>query len=722
MTETQIDARESTPAPSVQQDTSPATINDDRAMEMATAHKRWLSTGGKQGVRANFRNQLCQGVTFSTNLAQADFHGARFERCVFAPTVDLTEADFSEADLTGVNLSEVSTLSEHRLGASKMSYAKLPDRWSFGGLEIARDAAARAEKLLFLLIASCATVVVVARIIPHPQLFQATEGIRLPVLGLTVPVRTFFNLAPWLLLVVYLYLLATLAKLWKALRDLPAILPNHRLLFREIPASPNFSVMPFGWCWRTFAAPDKEADEARELRRLTRMDRWLAIVTVWWMTPLTIGWVWLSYLPRHAVVDTRIHVVAVVLGVAASVASYGKMLAHLTRGFGDHTPRRLTLPAWVGGGRSTMDILLYTGPEERPTSPNAPRFLRYGTVATCVAATLLSVSVVSQIALKDSACDDEVARYQDKRGGCYRLAANLERAEMKEVQLQEQNLNRAFLHGANLRDGHFEDAWMRGAQLSDVRAEEANFKDAHLENAILWEARLEKARLKEAYLNGADLRGAFLTGARLQGAFLSGAKLSGANLSNAIVCGAQITPGVTLAGIIGDPHGEEIWAGRSHQGLPGEGLGPVRPAYLKEKEDREGFTRWATAERQVERLAAYVIAQAPGGWLDRDTLRALVNGVELSMGASTQRRQIALYAFLGSYARRLDRDSVAYTPELRARLAYFIGTVQQKARNHCVLPAHTELPGAGPAPSPSAVWNAKVGSSGPAVRTGLRRT
>ncbi|HEX6369980.1 MAG TPA: pentapeptide repeat-containing protein [Longimicrobium sp.] len=675
----------------------PSVIDNDKAKSRLEKHRAWLASRGKEGTRASFRNAVCSGVTFSGSLAQADFHGATLEGCAFAPETDLTEADFSEANLTAVDLSQTLNLAEHRLGVSKLSYAKMPPYVKFEGLASVKDISARAERILFALMASCATVIVLTRVISHTQLFQPSQAITLPVLGLPVPVRTFFNLAPWLLLIPYIYLLSTLAKLWSTLRDLPAILPNHRLLFREVPSSPNFCVLPFGWCWRSFPRDGTEQQEARQLARLTRTDRWLVIFAVWWLVPLTIAWLWFSYLPRHSAADTRIQVLAVALAVAVSVGSYGQALAHLTRGCRDWTlPVNVKIPWPLKRSVSvrTFEVLLREEPAPGSAAAVIPRRLRHRTVAACAAGVVLVLGLISHRALRDWSCEDEVGRRQGQRGACYWLAANLKDARLDSLSFINQNLRRAFMPGAKLEGAKLEDVRMQGAQMSDVDAKGAKMKDARLQYAVLWEATLEKAELKEARMTGADLRGASLLGAELQGAQLQGADLRGANLSNAIVCGAEFESSferdaARRAGAVGTEFSVSSSSGYRAENAP---LIMIPPAFLSDKSDQREFRRWANAEDGAESLADDVIRQAPSGWLNRAELQRRAARIDVSMAASTQRIQLGLVQFLHEYARRTSRDRVPYTPELRERVGAFIDAVQRKARNHCVLPALIPLP------------------------------
>jgi uncharacterized protein YjbI with pentapeptide repeats len=666
-------------------------IGKGGAGPMLRDHERWLASGGAEGARADFASTTCREVVFRGSLQQAKFQGAVLEGCTFEPGTDLAEADFSEANLTGVDFTGTCNLAEHRLGASKLSYARLPDGFEFKGLETVKDTAARAEKILYAVMATCATVVVLTRVIPHHQLFQPTQAINLPVLGLPVPVRTFFNLTPWLLLVLYAYLLSTLHKLWAGMRDLPAILPSHRLLFREIPASPNFCVMPFGWCWRTFPHRNRsEAEEAAQLTQVTRLDRWLVVAMVWWLVPATLAWLWLAYLPRHSAVDTRMHVAALGAGVALSLVSHGRMLEQLTRGMSD-----CKVPEHVRGPRpvqrklplGSMQLLLYTGPGA-PAPAVTRRVLRQGTIAACIAVVILAAGITSHLAIRGGACRFDAARKGKERGFCYRLAANLTRADLGNLVLSDGNLRRAFLPGATLEETELEDTHLEGAQMSDVKGDGAKLKDAHLEGAVLWEAHLDSANLKEAHLEGADLRGAFLRGAALQGAHFAGADLRGADLAGAVVCGADFSDAKGWSAAAVDAHGTGISHATARTGtLDDAGSLPV-PGYLDD-EGSLGFVQWARAEYRVRQLARLVQTSAPTGRLPRQELLNAVDSVDVSMAASTQREQLALRAFIRGYG---VGGTLPYVPQVRAQLAAFIETVLTKVRNHCVVPIAFDIP------------------------------
>lgn len=94
-----------------------------------------------------------------------------------------------------------------------------------------------------------------------------------------------------------------------------------------------------------------------------------------------------------------------------------------------------------------------------------------------------------------------------------------------------------------------------GCNLAGVDLEKADLRGVDLSNANLVRADLEEVNLSGANLRGADLTGADLERANLSGANLRGANLPGADLEDAIFTGADVTganfTGAKLKGVIG---------------------------------------------------------------------------------------------------------------------------------------------------------------------------
>ncbi len=123
--------------------------------------------------------------------------------------------------------------------------------------------------------------------------------------------------------------------------------------------------------------------------------------------------------------------------------------------------------------------------------------------------------------------------------------ADLRWAQMQRVLLDRADLEQADLTGAQVQGGSLWSARMQGTNLSGAQLQETKLGGADLEGArapgaALLGADLSQARLPAADLSGASLQGAILRDAQLQGANLSGASLQGADLSGARLDGAKL--------------------------------------------------------------------------------------------------------------------------------------------------------------------------------------
>lgn len=119
--------------------------------------------------------------------------------------------------------------------------------------------------------------------------------------------------------------------------------------------------------------------------------------------------------------------------------------------------------------------------------------------------------------------------------------ANLRRADLGGVNLEESNLKNANLSNANLRDAFLVQADLEGANLQKADLEGANLNGANLQNADLSRANLESASLEGANLSNARLNFAQLELANLGGAILENVQLANADLREAYLGGANFS-------------------------------------------------------------------------------------------------------------------------------------------------------------------------------------
>lgn len=111
--------------------------------------------------------------------------------------------------------------------------------------------------------------------------------------------------------------------------------------------------------------------------------------------------------------------------------------------------------------------------------------------------------------------------------------ANLESANLKGADLWDANLPGANLSGANLQSANLRKTDLQYANLRETDLQSTNLQNANLGRADLQSTNLESANLRGAYLNDVRMESANLRGADLRNAKLKGANLRGANLRDA---------------------------------------------------------------------------------------------------------------------------------------------------------------------------------------------
>jgi uncharacterized protein YjbI with pentapeptide repeats len=671
-------------------------------------HTEYLAGLTSDG-RACFADARLARIPRHRSLAQVHFHRAALCGCGIADGVDLKEADFSGADLANVSAEHVLNLKVHRLGAANLSYARLPEGIGLReAIQDARELAGRAEKILYTLAALCATLIVLVATTPHAQLFRLGGEIRLPMLSLGLPPSAFFGLAPWLLLIVHLYLVGTLGRFWRILRDLPAILPNNRRIWKEVASLPSFSTLATRYWYhlrkregRRAASPGAgaagaDAWEPAADTESTIVERMLMETFVWGLAPATLAVVWLGYLPRHSFWGTANHMVALCVGVGVSCISRARAEAHLVRGL-----------RWAGEPRPPFAPRLWLV-KLRPAHDgsggrnNQLPGVRASVVGGSVAACLLLAGIVSGLAIWSTSgmCVPGLSE-PDDADNCHTLAAKLGRADLHGVGLSGQNLRRAYLADAIVTDADMEKDSLEGAYLTGASFDRANLKDARMQNVVAWETGFVGTILKEARMDGADLRGADLMRARLQGASLIGTQLLGANLGGAVLCGAHVPSDTVHEPVLSPeqrdtargwdlraPLDRAVWPGAAYGAEPFHA--PV-PTYLDEPE-REQFRKWGLAEQGLRRVIwrlGYTLAVT--AWPARDSLLSSLDSIDVSMARKTQREQARLRGAIESAIPR-GSGRIVYDRGIQRRFERLANLIQQKALNHCVPVACVHAP------------------------------
>ncbi|MEQ1544151.1 pentapeptide repeat-containing protein [Methyloglobulus sp.] len=123
----------------------------------------------------------------------------------------------------------------------------------------------------------------------------------------------------------------------------------------------------------------------------------------------------------------------------------------------------------------------------------------------------------------------------------------LEGANLNGAQLQGSNLKNAYLHGVHLDYAQLENADLEGAQLEFSDLSDARLQGANLQYTILRSANLSGVDLRFSFLNMTQLQDALLSLAVLIGATLDHVNLAGVDLSSAYLIGADLN-GANLTG------------------------------------------------------------------------------------------------------------------------------------------------------------------------------
>jgi BTB/POZ domain-containing protein KCTD9 len=101
------------------------------------------------------------------------------------------------------------------------------------------------------------------------------------------------------------------------------------------------------------------------------------------------------------------------------------------------------------------------------------------------------------------------------------------------INLENANLQYAYLYLANLENANLENANLANAYLFGVKFHSANLENANLHNAYLKDAQFYHAKLQNAYLKDANLQDADFGSAQLKNANFGDADLTNANFQNA---------------------------------------------------------------------------------------------------------------------------------------------------------------------------------------------
>lgn len=349
----------------------------------------------------------------------------------------------------------------------------------------------------------------------------------LPIILTELPILGFYWTAPLLLIGFYIYLHLHLQRLWEDLAALPAYFPDGRPVDEHVSPWLLISLI------RTHSA--RLQDHKPPLARLQSV---IAVVLAWQITPLTLGAIWLRFLPRHDAFGSGFHVLCLIFVAVSGLAIYRLGRTTLAPG-GARRPwyRSLsylgTLVLALALTLTSYGIISSPGEYSILQLPRADRLLQ-----------ALGYYPHADFSNRDVSQRPEATIDMDSLDQV--RGVNLENADLHHLEAVNAFLARADLRNSNLQRANLELADLRGAQLQESRLQKASLlqtdlRNSNLADTDLREAALILANLANAKLNRADLRGAFLNQADLRNADLSQSDLRGAYLNQTDLRNADLT-------------------------------------------------------------------------------------------------------------------------------------------------------------------------------------
>ena len=542
------------------------TPSPDRLKRILQEHQKWVESDGREGEQANLREaNLQQSGLSNANLRDADLKGANLQRASLYKAklqkanlykanlqdanlkevnlqeallaganlqkaklyqadlqktalvganlkeatlvlanlqkADLLGANLQDANLQDANLEDVNGLQVQQLRGANVSNAKLPeDVAKFEGLDIIKDASQIARKLFFSILAVCVYAWLTIGTTEHVNLFVKTTSFQLPIIGTTIPIVSFYWMTPLILLALYIYFHMQLQRLWEELASLPAIFPDGKPLDKK------------AYPWLLNGLVRAHVHHLKDAHiPFFPMQKWIIILTAWWVVPITLAAFSYRYLVRHDAGLSGFHILLLIATVWLAIAFYLNAKATLCG-----KTRNESLVEW----------------QDKQWQVGAAVFI------ACIA--FWAILFFEPSLLPNADLREVNLKGADLRGsrmeGAILFNAELQMARLENAQLQEAVLSSAQLDSAKLSHASLQKANLSEAQLQGADLTRANLRKARLNSAKLQKADLSFAQLQETFLTSAQLQGATLTGAKLDSAILNFTQLQEANIKVEQLC------------------------------------------------------------------------------------------------------------------------------------------------------------------------------------------
>lgn len=357
--------------------------------------------------------------------------------------------------------------------------------------------------------------------------FTYDSALVLPVISVSVPIKSFFYAGPLIVLGLYTYLHLYLIKLWRALATIDAQ-PARGVWLDDL---------VFPWLISDAAIFLKPGAPKRPFRWLTRL---VSFSFLWAAAPLVLLLFWFRSFPPHdgwLTAWTGAMVALSVLGGSISHLLWHRILRtgqeNSDRAFWAGQIKPLALVWAIFSG-----VLLIEGWEKSTGGIQTEQFV-LGDADNFYPTHLYRADIVERP--KDwLPYEEALEEFKVKYSGVRRK--DLEKAEHKDADWVDAAETAFRNQRKNLLSK------LRANDFPNAKLSKANLKEAFLPGLDLFHANIQGADLSRATMEGADLRLANLSGANLSGADLSGADLYWANLSGADLSGADLSGADTSGG------------------------------------------------------------------------------------------------------------------------------------------------------------------------------
>jgi uncharacterized protein YjbI with pentapeptide repeats len=496
-------------------------------VDALAAHRLWLRTEGKDGLRADFTGADLRSVPLSacdlrhakmidcrlddvslagTNLESADLSGASLVGASL-PETNLKHAKLDNVSLEGADLSLSKFLKAGQLCGCNLSHAKLPPGIEFHGLEQANQSASRLAVQFVSMLSLCLYSWLTIGSTKDVDLLTNARSVAFPFVNLTLPILAFYLLVPVALPALSTAFYIHLSKYWDSVASLPAFFPDGS----EVTARTTPMLLDrFVELYMVRLRPIHDTFT-------NRLYVSLMAAGLYGIVPVTLFAFWLRYLSRHDAIGTSVQLVFLL-------------------GFLIYT--------WFLNISMKVKLQLTTAAEVF----SKRRWPLYLCLAACVGLSALSYAALygSRLPIDFFYADLAGQEISSRSKAAADGVLNVPGANLADMNLRHANLADSFAMNADFSRSTLEHTNLNGATLNDASLRDADLHRATMYKAQLHGADLRRARLSNSNLGSADLVKANLTRANLEHSNLSDARVSESNFSR-----ANLTGGVNAHGING---------------------------------------------------------------------------------------------------------------------------------------------------------------------------